>query len=268
MITATMLGTGGATPYKTRTTPMLVVSAGEANVLVDCGSGATLRLAEAEINSGSIDCVLFTHFHADHCVDFPVFVLTSYLAGRIKPLKVFGPVGARKFVNTMLDDLFPYIRKLVGAITEKEFVISVEEVTPGCMIPLKGAEVRVGEAKHSVPAICFRFQTNEESLSISGDTEFSEKVIELATGSQVLIHECPFPIRMGRIPDHTGASDVGEVALRARVGMLVLTHLFEEVVGEEKEMQAAIETNFSGKIIFGEDLMRIRIDGEVIKIER
>lgn len=266
MITATLLGTGGATPYKARTTPMLIVNSGNAYALVDCGSGATLRLAEAGIDSARIDCVLFTHFHADHCVDFPVFVLTSYLAGRNEPLKVFGPEGTNKFVKMMLDDMFPYIKKLIGNITSKEFEISVKELAPKETIEIKDTEVRVGEAIHSVPTFGYRFQTDNESLSISGDTEYSEKIIELSTDSQVLIHECPFPVSMGEIPDHTTAAQVGEVASKARVATLVLTHLFEEVVGGEDEIIASIKEKFDGEIFLGEDLMKIIVNENNVKI--
>nr|MBC8374659.1 MBL fold metallo-hydrolase [FCB group bacterium] len=262
MIAATILGSGGATPYKARTTPMLTISSENASVLVDCGSGATIRLAEAGINTNSIDSLLFTHFHADHCVDFPVFVLTSYLAERRKPLKVLGPIGTKEFVKIMLDDLFPYIKRLVGAITGKEFEIIVEELEAGQVLAIEELEVHVEDTIHSVPALCYHFQTKDGSIAVSGDTEYSEKVIAMATDSDVLIHECPFPPSMGTIPDHTTATQVGEVASKAGVKTLVLTHLFEEVVGEEDDISQAIQANFSGEIVFAEDLMSVKVSGK------
>lgn len=261
MIQITFLGTGGATPYKGRTTPMLAVAANSHSMLFDCGSGATLRLAECEIKAGSIQSLFFTHFHADHCVDFPVFVLTSYLGGRVEPLKVFGPKGTRRFVRTMLEDLFPYIPKLIKGITGTPFTIEVDELGTNEVRNFEGVVVTAACVVHSVPALAYRVSTEREVICISGDTEYSEEVIRLAQASQILVHECPFPVAMGKVPDHTTAQQVGEVAGAARVNTLVLTHLFEEVVGGEAEMKRAIGEHFEGKVVFGKDLMRLRVDG-------
>ena len=266
MIKATLLGTGGATPYKTRTTPMLAIEVNENLLMIDCGSGATIRLAEAGISANSVDCLLFTHFHADHCVDFPVLVFTSYLAGRVQPLRIIGPSGTKDFVNTMLYDLFPYIPDVIFAVTKNKFELCIEELEPGQIVELKNSIVKLGEAKHGVDALCFRVETTKEALTISGDTAFSQAVIDLASDSQVLIHECPFPVSMGSIPTHTTPEEVGVVASKANISSLVLTHLFEAVVGNETAIKEAIERNYAGPIHFGEDLMTICIDGDKVEI--
>jgi len=268
MILIKMLGTGGATPYGARTTPMLLLECEGHSSLVDCGSGATLRLGQAGVEARSVDSLWFTHFHADHCVDFPVFVLTSYVGGafRDKPLRIFGPAGTKRFVTVMLEELFPYIPKLISGISGVKFELAVEEVAPGQRVDLGRSSVRVGNARHSVPAVCYRFETDTEAVTVSGDTEFAPSVAELAEGSRLLIHECPFPVHMGAVPDHTQASEVGRVAADAHVGAVVLTHLFQEVVGHEEEMKDAIRKAFAGEVIVGRDLMTITVAGQNLEI--
>jgi ribonuclease BN (tRNA processing enzyme) len=241
---------------------MLVAEANGSRLLVDCGSGATLRISEADIPVGKIDAVLFTHFHADHCIDFPVFAMTSYLAGRTAPLTVYGPTGVARFVEMMFDQLFPYIPTLVSGLTGAPWDLVVKEVTPGGKFRIGAFSIQAGAAKHSVPSLCYRLDTGDEAMAVSGDTEATNVVADLARGCQLLVHECPFPVHMGHIPDHTQASDVGTIAARAGVSAVLLTHLFEDVVGHEEEMEQAIRRNYSGRIIFGADLMTLRLDRE------
>jgi len=164
----------------------------------------------------------------------------------------------------MFNELFAYIPKLIASITDKPFKMEVEELTPGQVVQLGDAAVKNALAKHNVPALCFRIETSQEAVTISGDTEFSDEVINLAKGSQVLVHECPFPVHMGAIPGHTTAEEVGRVAAEAGVRNLVLTHLFEEVVGHEREMKEAIATHFTGVVLMGQDLMRISVKGTIV----
>lgn len=268
MINVTLLGSGGATPYKARTTAMLVVEAEGVRALVDCGSGASLRIAEADIAASSIDALFLTHLHADHCIDFPVFVMTSYLAGRRAPLAVYGPKGIDRFVAVMFEELFPYIPKLVGALTDAPFELHVRELRAGERVDIGGLRLTAGAAKHSVPSLCYRFDTEMESVLVSGDTEATDTVAALARGCQLLIHECPFPVHMGRIPDHTQASEVGVIAAEAGVTAVVLTHLFEEVVGHESALKEAVSSVFPGEVLIGEDLMTVAVDRSSVVARR
>ena len=48
------------------------------------------------------------------------------------------------------------------------------------------------EAKHSVPALAYRIETEEKVVVYSGDTEASSHVAALAANADLLIHECSF----------------------------------------------------------------------------
>ena len=261
MIEVTLLGSGGATPYLQRTTPMIALNVNTDIILFDCGSGATQRLAQAGIKAGSLNSLFFTHFHADHCVDFPIIVLTSYLEGRNAPLKVYGPKGTISFVELMLNDLFSYIPRLISNILEVEFKIDVFEVEPLQTIQFHNYIVKVGAAKHSANSLCYRVDTGIESVAFSGDTEYSQDVINIAHDCNLLIHECPFPENFGATPGHTSPSQVGQIAKKANANSVVIIHLFEEVLGNEDQMRNEIQKNFDGEVIIGEDLMKLRVDG-------
>lgn len=265
MISAILLGSGGATPYARRTTPMVFVETVERKFLFDCGSGATLRIAQSGINCGHIDAVFLTHFHADHCVDLPIVILTSYLAGRKQPLEIYGPVGTVNFIESFFYNIFSYIPHLIGNVTDVKFEMNVREIKPGEVLNFSDCAINIGEAKHGENSICYRVTTASESIAISGDTEPCDSVIEISKDASLLIHECPFPESFGPTPGHTTPSQLGEIARKARVHTVVLTHLFEECVGNEEAMTMDVKKSFGGQVVIGEDLTKFIVNSTDIK---
>ena len=165
----------------------------------------------------------------------------------------------------MLDELFSYIPRLISNITNTEFSIEVNELSPNDSVVFGTSVVHASAAKHGVPAFCYRFETITESVTISGDTEFSEDVIEASRGSSLLIHECPFPSQIGATPGHTTPHQVGIVANEAKVECVVLTHLFEEVMGFEDQIRQDVKVSYPGRVVIGEDLMKIVVERENIR---
>jgi ribonuclease Z len=87
-------------------------------------------------------------------------------------------------------------------------------------------------------------------------------LIELAKGADLLLHECSFAddlSEVARITNHSTASEVGEVAVRAGVKKVVLTHLFPQWKGREKEMVESVRSKFNGEVIPSRDLLEITV---------
>jgi ribonuclease BN (tRNA processing enzyme) len=129
------------------------------------------------------------------------------------------------------------------------------------------------------PSFGYRFDTDDGSVVISGDTAPSENLIQLAQGADVLCHEVierafvealfgqpPFPPDVQAIVDHllfahTTVEDVGDVAERAGVRTLVLHHYVPGNGPPETWLPA--QQGFSGQLILGEDLMQIGVRARV-----
>ncbi|HEY0642151.1 MAG TPA: hypothetical protein VGD39_01940, partial [Nocardioides sp.] len=127
----------------------------------------------------------------------------------------------------------------------------------------------------TAPALAYRIDTPDGSVTISGDTTVSQNLIDLAQGTDYLVHEvidpqwvealvATLPPEIGGplgahlIESHTTIEQVGrDVAEPAGAKNLVLTHLVPENTSIGRWRQAA--RGYSGRLIVGEDLMELPI---------
>jgi ribonuclease BN (tRNA processing enzyme) len=120
------------------------------------------------------------------------------------------------------------------------------------------------------PAFGFRFDTPRGSVAFSGDTGPCDNLVRLARGADVLVHEVIdvdlLAQRLRRLPNfeairnhlasaHSTPEQVGEVATRAGVRTLVLSHL---VPGDgertEDDWEHRVRPHFDGEVVCGVDL--------------
>ena len=124
------------------------------------------------------------------------------------------------------------------------------------------------------PAFAYRFDCPDRSIVISGDTTPSDALIELARDADVLVHEVMHvpsieqliaaepnakTLRQHLLASHTTTEQVGEVATKARVKTLVLSHF---VPGgypfvPDATWAAEVRRRFSGRVIVGKDLLEV-----------
>jgi ribonuclease BN (tRNA processing enzyme) len=115
-------------------------------------------------------------------------------------------------------------------------------------------------------AFAYRFEAKDKTIVVSGDTTYSEKLIQAAKGCDILVHEVYSQKGWeGRTPDwrkyhaafHTSGPDVGRVAEQVKPRVLVLYHLLP--MGQPAEqILAEIRTNYAGEVRYGKDLDVIR----------
>jgi ribonuclease BN (tRNA processing enzyme) len=126
-----------------------------------------------------------------------------------------------------------------------------------------------------VPSFAYRFDSNDRSIVISGDTRMSDNLIELARGADVLVHDAYFDeaavdrlvagvgnaarLEESIMSHHTSAVDAGRVARAAGVKTLVLSHCVpaeDAAITDELWMRAA-KTHFDGEVVAGRDLLEL-----------
>ncbi|MCZ6645176.1 MAG: MBL fold metallo-hydrolase [SAR324 cluster bacterium] len=282
----TLLGTGCPIADEHRYGPSALVEAGEESWLVDCGSGVTQRLLAHGSSGARITGLLLTHLHSDHTVDFIQLLISGWHQGRQGPLRVYGPARTKAFFEGLLEAWQPEFRqRLAHELRPPQGLeVEIEEIDGNWT--LQTPELRIGntEVRHQpIPqSFGFRFDNEDGSAVISGDTAYCPELIELALDTDLLVHEAYVHWAQqernrisGRDPQgsenvrayHTTTEEVGLVARNAGAKNLVLTH-FVPTIFDRERVVADVRKNYSGGLFVGEDLMCWEIRGSVTSLLR
>lgn len=273
----TLLGTGCPNVSSRRYGAGQLVCCGGLKLLVDIGAGVTHRLVEAGSNGADIDALLITHIHSDHLVDLYQLIISSWHQSRDRPQVIYGPPGTKKLVDAQMavwaDERALRIEFEQRTSTDA-FNIEVHEFdASGVLIECDGARVSAVRVDHDPIeyAFGFVFETATQKLVLSGDTRPCDALIEAARGADVLVHEV-FQHGRSRAPGgtrsattiaqvesyHTLSTVVGDVARKAEVGALVLTHLVPPDA-DPLELIEDVRKDFDGFVVVGEDLMHVDV---------
>jgi ribonuclease Z len=272
----TLLGTGCPSVDHKRFGPSNLVSTKTSKILVDCGSGITQRLHELKVSSADIDVLLFTHLHSDHAVDLYQLIISSWHSYRVKPWKIYGPKGTKKFVKKIMDAWADERRLRISyesRASARAFDIQVTEFKSIGNIKIKDLNIKYFEVDHKPVkfAYGFCFTNKNKKLTISGDTRPCENLMKYAQKSDVLLHEVFIEGEILQINKmrtkktlhnvqryHTTSTQVGKVAFIANAKKLVLTH-FVPTRFNKNNLKKVVKKDFGKDPIIGEDLMTIKV---------
>ena len=278
-IRITLLGTGVPTPSMERFGPATLVEAGGEKLLFDAGRGALLRLSQLNPPVKEVRTLFLTHLHSDHLAGLTDLWLTGWLNGRPEtPLRIWGPRGTREMMSH-LDKAFQYdirIRLYDDRLPPEGVVVLAEDIEAGVVYEHEGVKVTAIAVDHSPisPAFGYRVDYHGHSAVISGDTRFTENLINRAQGADVLIHEVIGADMMRNnaprdaevmervIAHHTTPEQAGEVFTRSSVKLAVYTHIIPVNVPAASLVSATRKT-YRGPLEVGEDLMSIDIGDEI-----
>ncbi len=250
----TILGTGTATPLLNRNASGLVIEAAGSSILVDLGPGALRRLCEAGLDYKQIDIILITHFHPDHVSDLaPLLFASNYAYGpfREAPFLLIGPTGLEQFYEALVKIYGHWIIPTDNRLVTREMNAEAPDTFVSGSLSICSAP-----AAHSPPAVSYRVETEGLSVTISGDTDISDNLVELAKGTEVLICECSMP-EGSKILGHLVPSEAAAIAAKALAKKLVLTHFYPPC--DEVDVAEQASKTFSGEVIRAEDLMVIHV---------
>jgi ribonuclease BN (tRNA processing enzyme) len=90
----------------------------------------------------------------------------------------------------------------------------------------------------------------------TGDTEYSESVVELARGAHTMLVECSFPDN-SPVPGHLTPHGVARMASEAGVGRVVLTHLYP--AAEALDLRREVGRGYDGEIVVADDGLRFGV---------
>jgi ribonuclease BN (tRNA processing enzyme) len=270
-ITLQILGSGGPELSKRASSSYIVWIDGKAKALVDAGGGAFTRFAEAGAKIEDLNFIALTHLHIDHSADLPAFMKAGYFSKRTNVLPILGTTGAGKFPN-----IENYLERLFGkngAYAYMDDILTKQsdsfQIVPHMFDQGYNSHnygnIIVGMAgvKHGqIPAIAYCLSIGNKKIIFAGDTSAqSEKLITLAHHADYLIVHHAIAQHAGSYAKqlHITPTHIGEVAHKAGVKNLILSHRMKRTYDSEQESLELIRKNYKGNIIWAEDLMKIKI---------
>jgi len=274
-----LLGTKGGPTPASRGAPSQVIVIDQVPYVVDCGNGVASRLVAAGLPLDALSTVFVTHHHSDHNADYGNLILLAWASGLNGRVDTYGPPPLAEMTRLFFAMNRYDIETRIADEGLPELVENVHphEITTGGLV-MEDERVRVTAAlvDHPpvAPAFAYRFDGPDRSIVISGDTTYSENLVALARGADVLVHEAMYlpgidalvrrypgatRLREHLLASHTTTEDVGRVAARAGVETVVLSHL---VPGGDASITDAmwvegVRAHFDGEIIVGRDLLEI-----------
>ena len=276
-----LLGTQGgpARIGAMRKSPAQVIVVNDVPYVIDCGYEVAAQLVAAGIPLSRLRYIFITHHHSDHNAEYGNLFFLAWASGLRSPVHAYAPPPladmTRAFWESNRYDIETRIKDQ-GQPDPRPNLIAHEVTEEGVIH--EDANVKVTAARvHHPPtdAWAYRFDAKDRSIVISGDTAYSENLIRLARGADVLVHEIMYVPLIERVlasnPNreallarvkavHTTGEEVGRVAQKAGVKKVVLSHLLNARPGDgvTDEMWAAdVRKSFDGEVIVGRDLMEI-----------
>jgi ribonuclease BN (tRNA processing enzyme) len=216
-------------------------------MLLDFGSGVSIRLAQLGIEWTSITHVALTHFHADHVLDVPTMLVAwryGTLPARSAPLDIIGPPGTVQLVERMSEALGISFR-------EYGFPVNIREMAAGERIVVdEDFAIESRSVPHTPESVAYLIEAAQRRIVYTGDTGFDEGLARWAAGCDVLLSECSLPESMA-IPTHLTPQQVGAIAAIAQPALLALTHQYPPL--EQVDVPAAIAAHHAGPVVVCHD---------------
>lgn len=289
------LGTmGGPLASSTRSQPANALVLGKDVYLVDVGDGTAEQLAKANLQLRQVRAIFISHLHFDHTGGLAAVLGLRYQLGVYDKLRIYGPPGTRDLVRGLMASMEPAVQAGYGIEGEKIVPLSdtaeVFELNGGANVAVDSFSVRTAQNTHySFPvggekdkrfkSLSFRFDLPGKSIVYTGDTGPSSDVEKLAADADIYVSEVidldatianihrsnpgfSGPALDGVIKHlsehHVSPLQVGEMAKRAGVGRVVLTHIAPGTSNPEDiaKFKAAIAQNYKGEIAVANDLDR------------
>jgi ribonuclease BN (tRNA processing enzyme) len=287
------LGTaGGPLPQKTRTQSSNLLVVNGRLYLIDAGDDVTRRIVQAGYDFQQVDKIFITHAHSDHTMGLATLLVSEWEYQRRTPIDIYGAVGTEALVRGAIQYLTPNadIRWSEGKRTPMAGIFHGHDAAPGMIFQDENVKVTAVENTHfhftadspgygKYKSYSYRFDTPGRVVVFTGDTGPSDALTELAKGADVLVTEVGNPDEIvdlykkngtweKRPPEeqeaflrhmheeHVTPEDVGKMAAKAGVKMVVLTHLLPTANPDDDYQRYADATKkyFSGRVAVAKDL--------------
>jgi ribonuclease BN (tRNA processing enzyme) len=275
-------------PHRAQSSNLLIVNG--TLYVIDAGDGATRRIAKAGFNVRDVGTIFITHHHDDHTAGLGTLMSVAWDSQRTTPINVYGPPRTEDLVKAAVQYFTISAETRIadgGRTIPIERLFFGHDVDPG--IVYHDANIKVtaienthfafhkGDAAGRHRSYSYRFETPDRVIVFTGDTSPNQELTELARGADVLVSEANSieermrdllrsgqwqimtadeqeRIKLQMTQGHLSTADVGEMATRAGVKTVILTHLTFKADDDYTAWVADVKKHFTGDVLVAKDL--------------
>ncbi len=222
----TFLGSGDAFGSGGRFQACLHLRAGPGEFLVDCGASSLIAMKRFGVEPSRVEAVVLSHLHGDHFGGLPFLVLDGQFARRERPLLVAGPPGVETRVREAMEVLFPGSSRVC-----RPFALEFVELADRRDVAIGSLAVTAYAVAHpsGAPAFALRLALGGKVIAYSGDTEWTDALLEAARGADLLVAEAYCFEK--RVRYHLDYRTLLEHRGRLECRRLILTHMSQDMLG-------------------------------------
>lgn len=237
----TVIGHWGGFPKVGEATSGYLIEHDNYKLLLECGSGVVSSLQKV-VDLGKLDAVLITHYHYDHCCDIGPLQYARQIKTQLgeinNPLPIYAPNG--DFFNLLKWEDYTY----------------GESFNEDSNLNLGPFEISFIKNNHPIEAYSVKIKCDNKIFSFTSDTSYFDELTSFFNESDLLIAECSFYAHMdGTKAGHLNSAQAGELAKKANVNKLILTHLPH--FGNHEDLIAQAKQYYNGEIILASYLMEL-----------
>jgi ribonuclease BN (tRNA processing enzyme) len=225
-VRVTFLGSGDAFGSGGRMNACILVEADEARFLLDFGASSLIAMRRHGVDPNDIDAILISHLHGDHFGGIPFLVLDSqFVTKRTDPLTIAGPPGTKERIERTMEVFYPG-----SSYSDHGFELDTVEMEPGASRRLGSIQVTPYLVSHpsGAPPFALRIEIDGKVIAYTGDTEWTDSLVEAGRGADLLIAEAYFYDR--EVAHHLDYRTLAAHLDAIGPKRLVITHMSDEML--------------------------------------
>ncbi|MEK7338291.1 MAG: MBL fold metallo-hydrolase [candidate division NC10 bacterium] len=219
------LGSGDAFGSGGRFQTCFHVRAEATQFLIDCGASSLIAMKRFGVDPSSLDIILLSHLHGDHFGGLPFLILDAQFSRRTRPLVIAGPPGVEARVRDAMEVLFPG-----SSAVQRKFIMQFAELAEGSETVLGPLSVIPYRVVHpsGAPSFALRVTCGGKVIGYSGDTEWTDTLVQAARGADLFI--CEAYVFEKKIKYHLDYRTLMDRRTQLGCRRLMLTHMSDDML--------------------------------------